>query len=47
MFPAEMQNMTDDMLGNGQYKPGYTQAYFQVVLMASRPVATRQVFNSG
>jgi hypothetical protein len=28
MFPVEKQKMTDDMLGNGQYKPGYTQAYF-------------------
>jgi hypothetical protein len=28
MFPAEKQKMTDDMLGNGQYKPGYTRAYF-------------------
>jgi hypothetical protein len=28
MFPVEKQKLTGDVLGNGQYKPGYTRAYF-------------------
>jgi dienelactone hydrolase len=28
MFPPEKQKITDELLGNGQYKPGYVREYF-------------------